>query len=229
MGFTTYYDMLQVKDGKDTIRINTTDYTIPHGTYTFQRLSMTLSSLLTVPVIWNTELNAMTFQFPSTTTVRFDGIAEVLGFDADTDYNGTQITSVRAMHAIEPTHIILHLNNVSPVEDHLCLSNHTGEVRVANVLGKVLINASPFQLVIYNQVLESDGLYTGDNTLQTLEFLLTDNDGNEITDMTEHEIVLRIESVDIENYEMKDMIQELKEIRQTLKDQFLFKALRFRR
>ena len=228
MGFTTYYDMLQVKDGKHTIRINTTDYTIPHGTYTFQRLSRTLSSLLTVPVIWNTELNAMTFQFPSTTTVRFDGIAEVLGFDADIDYNGTQITSVRAMHPIEPTHIILHLNNVSPVEDHLCLSNHTGEVRVANVLGKVLINASPFQLITYNQVLESDGLYTGDNSLQTLEFLLTDNDGNVITDMTEHEIILRIESVDIDNYEMKDVIWELKDIRQTLKDQMLMKALRFR-
>jgi len=61
-----------------------------------------------------------------------------------------------------------------------------------------------------------------------LEFLLTDNDGNEITDMTEHEIILRIESVDIENYEMKDVIRELKDIRQTLKDQFLFKALRFK-
>jgi hypothetical protein len=228
VAFTTYNDMLQIKDGKDTIRINTTDYTIPHGTYTFQHLSRTLSSLLNVPVIWNTELNAMTFQFPSTTTIEFDGIAYILGFDADTSYTGTQITSVRAMKPYEPTHAIIHLNNVSPVEDHLCLSNHTGDIRVANVLAKVLINASPFQLITYNQVLETEGLYTPDNSLQSLEFLITNNDGVEMTDMTEHELVLRIESVDIENYEMKDVIRELKEIRSTLKDTMLMKALRFR-
>jgi hypothetical protein len=228
VAFTTYNDFLQIKDGKDTVTINNVDYQVPWGTYTFQRLTKTLSSLLEVPVVWNTELNSMTFQFSSTSTIKFDGIAYILGFDADTDYIGTQITSVKAMKPYEPSHVIIHLNNVSPVEDHLNLSNHSGEMRVSNILGKVLINASPFQLVTYNQVLESDGLFTGDNTLQTLEFIITDNDGNEMTDLQDHELVLRIESVDIENYEMKDMIRELREIKTTLKDIFLYKSLRFR-
>ena len=228
VAFTTYNDMLQIKDGKDTVTVNNVDYNVPWGTYTYQRLAKTLSNLLSIPVIWNVETNSMTFAFNVETTMRFDGLAEVLGFDTNVMYTGTVLTSLRAMHPVEPEHIMVHLLNVTPVDDHLNLSNHSGEVRVSNVLAKVLINASPFQLVTYNQVLETDGLYTGDNSLQTLEFLMTNNDGQEITDLPEHEMVLRIESVDIENYEMKDVIRELKEIRQTLKDQMLMKALRFR-
>jgi hypothetical protein len=228
MGFTTYYDMLQIKEGKDTVTINNTDYQVPWGTYTYQKLARVLQSIIGSTVIWNVEINAMTFVFDISKTVRFDGLAEVLGFDADTDYNGTQITSVRAMHPIEPTHIMIHLNNVSTVEDHLVLSNHSGQVRVSNVLAKVLINANPFQLITYNQLLETDGLYTGDNTLQTLEFVITNNDGVEITDLPEHEMVLRIESVDVDDYDAKGMIQELKEMKTTLKDMFMYKALRFR-
>lgn len=228
VSFTTYNDFLQVKDGRDTIKMNGTDYVVPHGTYTFQKLSKTLQSLLGVPVSWNTELNAMTFHFTSTTTLKFDGIGYILGFDVGIDYTGTTMTSVRAMKPYEPTHIVIHLNNVSPIETHLNLSNHNGEVRVANVLGKVLINASPFQLITYEQILESDGLYTADNTIQTLEFMITDNDGNVMEDMSEHELVLRIESVDVDDTNMQEVVRELKEIRQTLKDMFMYKALRFR-
>lgn len=228
MAFTTYNDMLQIKDGRDTLTVNNVDYVVPSGTYTYQRLAKALSSLLSVPVTWNVELNAMTFAFNASTSIRFDGLAEVLGFDAGVTYTGSMITSLRAMRPIEPTHIMVNLLNVSPVDDHLCLSNHSGQVRVCNVLAKVLINASPFQLVTYNQVLETDGLYTSDNTLQTLEFLMTNNDGEELTDLAEHEIVLRIESVDINNADTEDMLRELREIRQTVKDMFLYRALRFR-
>lgn len=228
IAFTTYNDMLQIKEGRDTITINNVDYVVPWGTYTYQRLAKIISSLINTHVSWNVETNAMTFVFNVSTSLMFDGIGETLGFDAYTTYTGTQITSLRAMHPIEPSHIMVHLNNVSPVDDHLNLSNHSGEVRVANVLAKVLINASPFQLISYNQVLDNDGLYTGDNTLQTLEFVITDNDCVPLTDLPEHEMVLRIESEDIDNYEMKDVIRELKEIRQTLKDQMLMKALRFK-
>lgn len=228
MAFTTYNDMLQIKEGKDTITINNADYVVPWGTYTYQRLAKTISSLINSFVSWDVETNSMTFVFNVSKSLKFDGIGEILGFDANTTYTGTQITSIKAMHPIEPTHIMIHLNNVSPVEDHLNLSNHSGEVRIANVLAKVLINASPFQLISYNQVLETDGIYTGDNTLQNLEFLITDNDGNQMTDLPEHELVIRIESEDIDSYDQKTMISELKEIKQTLKDIFMYKALRFK-
>ncbi len=228
VSFTTYNDFLQVKEGKDTIKMNGTDYTIPHGTYTFQKLSKTLQNLLGINVFWNVELNAITFAFDTTTSLVFDGIAYILGFDEETTYTGTQITSVRAMKPYKPSHIFIHLNNVSTVSEHLNLSNHGGEVRLANVLAKVLINANPFQLISYNQILDNEGLYTGDTTLQTLELMLTDNDGNEFVEIGDHEMVLRIESLDIQDYDMKAMITELKEIRQTLKDTMLIKALRFR-
>lgn len=233
VSFTTYNDYLQVAGGRDTITKNGVDYTIPHGTYTFQNLSKALRNLFGVPVVWDTEINAMSFQFSTSTTLKFDGIAYTLGFDEGITYTGTIITSVRAMKPFQPSHIVVHLNNIQPVEEHLNLSNHTGEIRVANVLAKVLINASPFQLISYEQVLESDGLYSADNSLQVLEFSLTDNDGNQFVDLPEHELVIRIESIDVNDADTKDMIQELKEIRSTLKDLFMYKALsnqtRFRR
>lgn len=228
VSFSTYNDFLQVKSGKDTITKDGMDYVIPHGTYTFQNLSKALRSLLGVPVVWDTEINAMSFQFSTTTTLKFDDIAYILGFDAGVSYMGTIITSVRAMKPYEPTHIVVHLNNIQPVQEHLNLSNHTGEVRVANVLAKVLINASPFQLISYEQVLESNGLYSADNSLQVLEFMMTDNDNNLLVDIPEHELVLRIESIDVNDTDTKDMIRELKEIKSTLKDIFMYKALRFR-
>jgi hypothetical protein len=110
--------------------------------------------------------------------------------------------------------------------DHLCFSNHTGKVRVASVLAKVLLNASPFQLITYEQVLESNGLYSSDNCLGTLEILITDNDGNVFTDMVEHELVLTIESVNVDDFNTKSMIDLLKDIKVGIKDLLLFKALR---
>jgi hypothetical protein len=101
-------------------------------------------------------------------------------------------------------------------------------MRVENILGKILINASPFQIINYNQVLESDGLYSADNSLTSLEFLITDNDGNLIEDMPEHEMVLKIESLDIGKEDSDTIIALMKDIKTTLKDTFLYKTLRFK-
>lgn len=226
VSFTTYNDILQIDEGCNTITVNNNDYIIPYGTYTFQKLARALQAILTVPVSWNQELNAITFSYGTETTLRFDGIAYILGFDSDVDYVGDTITSVRPMRPMKPTHLMIHLNNVSSVNEHLNLSNHTGEVRVANVLSKVLINAEPYRLLTYNQILESEGLYTPDNSLNVLEFLITDNDGNMIDNLPEHELVLKIETYDIEDYDMKNVINELRDMRQSLKDLLVYKVLR---
>lgn len=228
VSFSTYHDMLQVKDGYDTVYKNNQAFKISHGSYTFQKLVRELQNVLGTTVFWDVETNTVTFVFQTNTTIRFDGIARILGFDESVIYSGTTVTSVRPLRPYNNNHIMIHLNNIQPVAEHLCLSNHTGEVRIANVLSKVLINAPPFQLVTHEQILESDGLYSADNSLQVLEFVLTDNDGNLIEDMPEHELVIRIESVDVQDVGMNEMLYQLKEIRQTLKDQMLMKALRFR-
>lgn len=226
VSFTTYNDILQITDNCNTVRVDNVDYVIPYGTYTFQKLARTLQAILTIPVHWNTELNAITFVFDTETTVRFDDIAYILGFDSDVNYTGTNITSIRAMKPMKPTHLMIHLNNVSVVNEHLNLSNHTGEIRISNVLAKVLINAEPYRLITYNQILENEGLYTGENSLNLLEILITDNDGNEVASLPEHELVLKIETVDVEDYDTKSIINELREMRQTLKDLLVYKVLR---
>jgi hypothetical protein len=225
LNFTTYNDWYLIKDGADTITINGVETQIPHGTYTYQNLARTLQTYTNAVVTWNSSMNIMTFTFTTSKTISFDGLGTILGFDVGVNYTGSSISSVRAMTPYDTTHIIIHLNNISSMVEHLCMSNHTGEVRLANILGKVLINASPFQLIEHQQVLESDGLYSNDNSLGTLEFMITDNDGNLFTDIGEHELVLRIEAVDYDDYVAKDMIDELKQIRITMKDLLMYKVI----
>ena len=159
----------------------------------------------------------------------FDNIGVILGFEPFIEYAGHDISSVSPMRPFDTSHIIFKLNNICPIEEQLVFSNHnsTGEIRIDNILSKVLINASPFHLVSHQQILESDGLYTNDNSLNVLEIALEDTNGNEI-DIGEHEFVLKIEALDYENYDMKTIIDYLKEIKQNLKDILMYKVLRFK-
>jgi hypothetical protein len=226
--FSVYYTWYLVKDGSNTISIDGGAYTLPNGTYTYQRLARLIESITGASVTWLTDSNKMLFTFNTSKTITFDGLGTILGFLPYVEYTGQSISSPLVMTPYEQTHLLVHLNNVSPMYDHLCLSNHTGEVRMANILGKVLVNASPFQLVTYQQVLENQSLYSNDNSLGVLEILITDNDGNIFTDMVEHEMVLTIESVDVDDFNTKNMIDILKDMKQTLKDLLVYQVLKRR-
>lgn len=224
--FTTYNSFFIVKDNADTIIVAGVSYTIPHGNYTYQRLAKVLQS--TIPnttVQWIQEQNKMAFSFPSSRTLSFDALGTTLGFTPSQVYTGATIVSPSPMVPYQDPHIFIHLQNITPLGDSLILSNHTGEMRVASILAKVLINASPFQLVTHQQVLESDGLISTDNTLNALEFFITDSEGNEFKDIPENEMVLTIESLDVEDYDMKDILKELGEMKQWLKDLVVYKVV----
>jgi hypothetical protein len=224
--FTTYNSWFIVKDDADTVIVAGVPFTIPHGNYTYQRLSKVLQSTIPNTVVqWIQEQNKMAFSFPSSRTLSFDGLGTTLGFIPHQIYSGSEIVSPSPMLPYADPHIFIHLQNITPLADSLILSNHSGEMRVASILGKVLINASPFQLITHQQVLESDGLISTDNTLNALEFFITDSEGNEFIDIPENEMVLTIESLDVENTDMKDIIKEMGEIKQWLKDLVVYKVV----
>jgi hypothetical protein len=217
--FTTYNEWFIIKQGANTIRVNGFAYTIPDGNYAYQRLAKTIQGIIPNSTItWNVERNTMTFTFTGSRTIRFDDIAYTLGFQPDADYTGTSITSQDSMLPYPDPYLMIHLQNISPMAEHLVFSNHTGEVRIASILAKVLINASPFQLITYQQVLDSDGIYTTENTVGQLEVLITDSQGRPFTDMPEHSLALKIESVDVDDYDTKTLIDEVKQIRNWVKD-----------
>lgn len=224
--FTTYNSWFIVKDNADTVIVAGTPYTIPHGNYTYQRLAKVIQSIIPNTVVqWNQEQNKMSFTFQSSRSLSFDGLGTTLGFAPNTNYTGASIVSAFPMLPYNDPHIFIHLQNITPLADSLILSNHTGEMRIASVLSKVLINASPFQLVSYQQVLESDGIITTDNTLNALEFFITDSEGNEFKDIPENEMVLTIESLEVEDFDMQDVIKELGEIKQWIKDLVVYKVV----
>jgi len=215
-----------VKAGANSIAVSGSVYTIPQGNYTYQRLAKTIQSIIpNVSVQWIQEQNKMAFIFPSSRTMIFDDLGTTLGFKPNQNYSGTTIVSPSPMLPYNDPHLFIHLQNIAPMAEHLILSNHTGEMRVASILAKVLINASPFQLITHQQVLESDGVVTADNTLNSLEVFITDSEGKEFVDCPEHELVLTLESMDVEDYDAKDMIEELREIRKWVRDLVTLKVL----
>jgi hypothetical protein len=224
--FTTYNSWFIVKQGANTIRINNNPFVVPEGNYTYQRLVKTIEGLFQdTTVQWIQEQNKVKFTFPVFRSLTFDDLGTTLGFSPNQVYSGVNITSPFPMLPYSDPHLLIHLNNVSPTAEHLVLSNHTGELRVSNILAKVLINASPFQLITHQQILESDGIITGDETLNSLEVYITDSDGKEFTDMPDHDCVLTIEYMDVEDFDAKDMIEELKEIKTWMRDLVVMKSL----
>lgn len=224
--FTTYNSWFIVKEGANTIEVNGIPFQIPSGNYTYQRLAKAIEyELPNSTVRWIQEQNTMELKFPTFRTLEFDGLGTTLGFVPFEPYSGTKITSQTPMLPYYDPHLFIHLQNISPVAESLVMSNHTGEVRVASILAKVLINASPFQLITHQQVLESEGIITADNTLNSLEIFITDSDGNEFLDCPENELVITIESMDAEDYNSKEMIEELKEIKKWVRDLVTLKVL----
>jgi hypothetical protein len=224
--FTTYNSWFIVKEGSNTIEVNGIPFQIPSGNYTYQRLAKAIEyELPNSTVRWIQEQNKMELKFPTFRTLEFDGLGTTLGFMPHEPYSGTKITSTTPMLPYNDPHLFIHLQNIAPTAEHLILSNHTGEMRVASILAKVLINASPFQLITHQQVLESDGIITVDATLNALEFFITGSDGREFLDCPDHELVLTLESMDVEDYDAKDMIDELREIRKWVRDLVTLKIL----
>lgn len=224
--FTTYNSWFIVKEGANTITVSGTPYQIPLGNYAYQRLAKTIQAIVSNSTVqWIQEQNRMAFIFPTSRTISFDGLGTTLGFIPNQSYSGTTIVSQTQMLPYADPHLFIHLQNIAPTAEHLILSNHTGEMRVASILAKVLINASPFQLITHQQVLESDGIITADATLNALEIFITDSDGREFLDCPDHELVLTLESMDVEDYDAKDMLDELREIRKWVRDLVTLKIL----
>lgn len=227
--FSTYNEWFIVKAGANTILVNGFAYTIPDGNYAYQRLAKTIQSVIpNSTVTWNVERNTMTFTFTSSRTLRFDDIGVTLGFTPNTDFTGTSMTSQTPMNPYPDPYLMIHLQNVAPMAEHLVFSNHTGEVRVASILAKVLINASPFQLVTYQQVLEADGIWTAENSMGQLEILITDSQGRPFIDMPDHSFALTIESVDVDDFDMKDLVEEVRQIKQWVRDIVALKSFKHR-
>jgi hypothetical protein len=225
--FTTYNSWFIIKNTADSINVNGTLFKLPHGNYTYQKLAKVLQSLvLSSSVQWIQEQNKIAFSFTSNTNISFDGLGTTLGFQPYQIYSGLMIISPDPMMPYPDPHIFIHLQNIAPMAEHLILSNHSGQMRMASILAKVLINASPFQLITHQQVLESQGIITADNTLNTLEIFITNSNGEELIDLPEHELVLSIESVDVDDFDAKDMIKELTEIKTWLRDIATMKVLK---
>jgi hypothetical protein len=232
--FSCYYTWFLINDGFNTIYFTnlsnnvTTVVTLPVGTYRFQLLAQTIESLFAgCRCQWDEPSNKLVFTFATPYRMSFDGIYKTLGFNHLATPEGTQIVSTNPMEAMATTHLYITMPNVSAVAESVNLDNLNGEVRVSNILSRIPINASPFQLITYsNQTPDDNGIDTTEGTLSRLEILIIDNDGEELTYIPDHELAIRLQIYTIEDEAQKDMYEDIKAIRDTVKDIFLQKALK---
>lgn len=232
--FSCYYSWYLVNEGFNTITFKNlvtnqeTVVSLPIGTYKYQRLGQQIAALYPAcTVVWDEASNKLRFTFAQSHRMTFDGVYEVLGFSAGAAPTGTTIESERAMTPMALTHLYLNLANVSPVHHSVNLDNLSGEIRVSSVLARIPVNAPPFQLVHFiNPTLESNGIDTNEINMNKLEFVITNGDGHEITFMPDHQMTLRIQVYDKDDADKRDVVENVREIRETLKDLFVMKHLR---
>jgi len=207
----------------------TTVVTIPAGNYTYYRLANVISSLYPLcQCVWLQDANKLQFNFTAPHQLSFDGIYNILGFNQGDQPQGTTITSTNVMIPVPTTGIMISLVNHMPFHDAVNLDNMSGEVRASNILARIPINAPPFQLIYYTNITENDnGIFIGNNMVNELEFLFTTPDGLRMTYIPDHEMLVKVEiwTVDDET-NIQEVIQDLKDIKQTLKDLFLMKHLK---
>jgi hypothetical protein len=231
-----YHKWLYIKQGANTInfRNNLTSVVssivIPDGTYPYQQLSIVINALMgdVGDCIYVKERNIMLFTFSTEYTLWCDSIGKILGFIEGEEYVGMSIASLEPMTPLDITYILVHLNNISPVNDSVNLTNIGGQIKMSSIIGKILVNSAPFQLISHQGILESEGTWSNDNTLQQLEFLLTDEDGVELVDCPEHELTLQIQVYELEDKNKKRMYDDIRKIKELMTDMFLMKSLRQR-
>ena len=235
--FTCYYNWYLANTGFNTITFtnletNTdTVVALPEGTYRFQKLAREIAARYNLcTVAWDEPTNKLVFAFQTPHSMTFDGIYEILGFSQGANPQGTVITSEFPMRAMPLTDIYAHLTNITPVHNSVNLDNlNGGDVRPSNILARIPINTPPFQVICYkNDHVDDTGIDTHESSLNRLEFLFTNTDGVELTYLPEHEMTLRISVHKVVDEERRDVVDNISEIRDTLKDLFLLKHLRQR-
>lgn len=232
LNFSCYFDWFVISEGFNSImfhnNITHTDtiIDIPEGNYTYQELAQTITKLYNPCVCsWDKKANKMVFTFTQSHTLYFDGIYEKLGFDYGATPTGTTISSHFSMKPLDTTHLLINLNNLPPYHDGLSLDNITGSVKPSNILGSVVVNAPPFQLITYENQTDT-GIFTTDTKLNRLSVSITNQDGVLLPFMPEHYITLKLDVCEVVDTQYNELMEKMEQISTTLRSIWLSKAIK---
>jgi hypothetical protein len=98
--FCVYNNWYLVKEGTNTITIDSVEYVIPSGTYSYQRLARAISTITGAAVNWLTDSNKMNISFNSSKIVSFDAMGTLLGFEPNTPYVGASLTFTKCYETL---------------------------------------------------------------------------------------------------------------------------------
>lgn len=206
----------------------TTQISVPEGTYSYYNLAKKITALYPAcQCTWRDYSNKFEFAFSQLHTLSFDGIYQTLGFDYGEQPSGTNIASSNVLIPLTYPNIVMHLNNITPVDNMLTLTNTNGEITPSTMLGIIPINASPFQLIKYEPNSAGErSLYSSDNSLNALEIEFKNIDGVPLTYMPEHSFHLKVEVLTVDNNQETQWQNDIREMKMLLKDIFMLKALK---
>ena len=233
--FMIPYNWYQVNEGLNAITIfdpvQQAGYTawVPPGTYNYFDLCGLLQGFLNTPVSYLETQNKVQITTDVPKTITFSqGIAQILGFEPDVPYT----TSVRFPDLVSPNvcrplateSIHVRITNLPCLDEAVSLTNVTGSVTVDDTVGIVPVaNTRPFHVINYlNQT--DDGNFTGDYKLTYLEFLLTNEDGLELTYLPDFTMTLKIDTVMVN--EDEELMNVLRKMQADINDLLIAKALR---
>lgn len=224
----------QILDGRNTISVtnlssNTvTNLTVPPGTYSYHELCRVLQTLY-APLSakhFPNQNTLLLFTLQPHRYVFSKGLAEIMGFLPGVPYEGTSVHSPLVCQPLTTQSIHIRLANMPPAQDNLSMTNLSGDVDVDATLAIVpVVNTQPFHVLTWENDIDT-GVFTGDHKLTQIEFLLSNEDGDELTFLPDHVMVLKIETHEQDDSNPREMMRLLRGLKEAVDTLVLYKHVR---
>lgn len=231
--FMVPYNWYQVNEGSnrftatDLTTNTTTLRTIPPGSYNYFELGKLIGLLYeSCRATYLPYQNKIVLETSQNHRWVFsDGLAQIMGFLPEVPYEGTAVTSPYVCRPLTTEAIHVHITNLPCMDEAVNLTNVTGNIAPDTTLAIVPVTTTqPFHVLTYTNQLDDAGVYTSDFKLTYMDFLLTNEDGTELTWMPDHIMTLKIDTVELN--ENADMLDVMRKMQQDINDLLLSNMLR---
>jgi len=232
--FASYVDWYAINDTNNTFNIGDITYVIPSGNYPYKVLALVLTSLYSGwTVTYDTFTNKLLMVFTEPQSISFTGYSyKVLGFS-----NNEPQTSdfVGDKHIIKSNYmlkagtgddrIIVQVRDVTPASGYNYDNYKSSTFQTTRILCNIPLNSPPYTVLLYRDDGDNMSLLVTDSVLKRIRIVLTNDDDELLTYITNFHMVLKVDIYDIrENNE--ELIPVLKEMSEYSKLNFLSSNLK---
>lgn len=215
----SYNNYFQIEETNPT---NKYTVTINEGNYSVSEIAQLIKTELNkcstkkYDVLYDRHMNRITFFYTGDGTVKFlfntltdtdDTLAEIMGFNYDTEYNFNlkSLTSIKVCSTGQEEALYVRFVNI-PNNNYEAYGN---EFKISSILAKIPLETIPCSNIFYHTTSKEYSMILSNNKLDEIEIHLTNEYGAILNLQREYTMTLQIEILEENNIE--SILNELKE------------------